>query len=353
MVVDLVLYLEVQALEPIAVRGSYGVGGFYRSPNYIPSSTLAGSLINEYYQSGSQRGDPEIWVSHAFPGPPPELGKPPALSPRTLSLKPNGELASVALTFAEAIRDGPGVLSQIQGHNPKVSGSFILHDCSRVAAPKKSTEIHVALDYERRTHAIATTQGGETGLLFTQEVILPFKEGERTVHGQRFHALAFLNEPMYDFLKEGIEVRVGSMRSKGYGLVRVAPKKVNSQVEVVDIDQYRNIRSREISRWVEEEWLVADVLNQVRPQFLHGLGRVVFKKVTILDAKFWYMGNFHLYRGIYGPGSVFVLENPVRGGSMSVNQLVRKETTPPQDPVDMIHGMDMLFFDNPAHFNCR
>ena len=370
---DHVAYLEIQLLEPLAVRGSYGRGNFYRVPSYIPSSTLTGAILNKFYLSGRGRANEvHMWSSHAFPGDPPELGNPPALPLATLSTyreasgSSSQAVVSVALFLAKAMREGPDILKEIEELDPKVGEKFAKVvredrgvDVSTVSPPLKEFETHVTLDYRHRTHAImeggSDSEKGAKGLLFSQEVILPFgREGpESEEECARFHALAFLSSDLLDFIDEGIELRLGSMRSKGYGLAWLT---VNKKRRVA-IDEYRRQREQHLSNMVEEDWLTVDVLGFARPGLLTkaSLGNPTYSKVELVDVKFWYKqpgqkGQFHLYRNVLSPRSVLVFENPLKSGSLQPSKLVDIETTPPSNQFDALHGLDMVFFDNPVHF---
>jgi len=339
-----VSYLEIRTLEPLAVRGTYGRGGFYRSHLYIPSSTLAGAMVSEFYRGrGSAGGCMEYlaWVSHGFPGEPPRLGQPPALPLTTLSRK-DGGFVSVAIPMAEAMLKGPSALEPIRHLDPKVGEAYVRPNdkrglSSEMKPPSKVTEVHVALDYGKRTHSMGSSQEGEAeaGALFTQEVIEA---------GRPFHALAFLREELLDLLRNGMELRLGSMRSKGYGLCTIKVR------EEMSLNDYIEKRTQMLEKRREERWLIADVVSYLRMRKLC-LGDPVYQKVPLLDVKFWMNGEFHLYRGLAGPGGVLVFKNPMTSGSISARDLAEMEVRHPSDPIDTLHGLDMVFFDNPLHFS--
>jgi len=341
-------YLEIRTLEPLTVRGTYGTGGFYGAHFYIPSSTLAGALVSEFYREkgSAKRGIEEhlIWTSHGFPGEPSKLGQPPALPLSTLSRR-DDKLVSVAIPMAEAMLKGPSALDPIKDLDPKVGEVYVrcsdeTGSPSEEKLPHKIIEVHVALDYGRRTHAMEeTSQKGEakSGTPFTQEVIEA---------GKVFHSLTFLSNELLDFLRNGVELKLGSMRSKGYGLCMVRVR------EELSLDEYIEKRSNMLEDRKKEQWLVVDVLSYLRMRRLAGLGNPVYQKTRPMDVKFWIEGRFHLYRRVAGPGSVLVFKNPMASGSISASDLAKMEVDPPQDPLDTLHGLDMVFFDNPLHFSC-
>ncbi|WP_125742086.1 RAMP superfamily CRISPR-associated protein [Candidatus Korarchaeum cryptofilum] len=329
---DRVAILSVEAMEPLAIRDKYSKGAHYFSPSYIPSSTLSGAIASAFFRkrgSGGNIEDLNLWMSHAFPSDKPfELCGPPPLPLSTLARREDGSYISVALLFANAIERGPHLLDKMGKLDKKV-GEVFISPSGIFRPPRKEVFTQVTLSYDSRTHFYVEVGGEKYGLLFTQEVIRP---------GSKFHSLAFLDDPLYEELKGGAEVRVGAFKRKGFGLVEI---KLESSM---DFNGYRNERMRRLS---DHEFLTVDVVTfSSKDRFLE-LGSPLYEKLKVSNFKAWLDGKFYIYRGVIGPGSVLVYPR----GDLDPERIIQIELTPPPDVLRRFHGLDMIFFDNPIHFS--
>ena len=330
---DWVDVLCLEAIEPLIIRDKYSKGAHYSSPPYVPSSTLSGAIASDFFRRRGVNGrieDLNMWISHAFPSDRPfKLCGSPPLPLTTLSRKEDDTYLSLALLFAKAMKEGPSLLDKMKGLNKKV-GTIFINQEERFEPPSKEIITQVALSYERRTHTSIEDRGEKYGLLFTQEVIRP---------GSKFHALAFLDSSLHEELKKEIEVRIGAFTKKGFGLTRV---KVD---ESMSFDEYRKGRLKVLKS--EHEFLTVDIITFSSREKLLELGNPIYEKIRISDFKTWFNGKFYIYKKMMGPGSVLVYPR----GNLDPERIIQIELTPPQSALRRFHGLDMVFFDNPFHFD--
>ena len=337
----------VEALEPIVITGKYGRGAFYRALDYIPSSTLSGAIV---FKLRSSEKLPEnlselkesltrntIWLSNAYPiVDEVSLGifDPLPLPLTTLALK-DGRYVSSALIAAEVKKKRDlDVVKVLYELNPKVGRVFayVEGNCVKIVSPyPKKVYTRVCLDLKTRTVFMSERN---TGLLYTIEYV------DVEEKPPRFIFRGVVDGEVLDFLKGGLELKVGSRRAQGYGLIRLSIR------ESMELDKYLRERSLIIGKTLANGYLTVDVVTYLRNErSLEKLGRILYQRVRRDHVKKWLLNAFILYRNVVYPGGVYVLEPNV--GS---DELARLEVKPPDDPIVRLHGLDMLFFNNPIHF---
>jgi len=341
---ELIVFLGcLETLEPVVIRGRYNRGGFYRSLPYIPSSTISGALVSHFFQGKGRSGNIYknlaqrcVWLSHAYPWEK-DLGieDPLPLPLKTLAKKrgEKDEYASIAVVSARIIDEmlvGDEAVDRIRGLDPKVGTLFF-----STRGFQKSYTIeaytHVSIGFRSRTHEVIRRGEEEMGFLYTTESIPP---------GSRFVLKGFVDEEVYSMIKNGVKVKVGSCRNKGYGEVRI------EVLEEMDLDDYRELRKNFLTKYAEYRYVVLDVATWAFPQYLEeSLGSPIYERSRKGYFKVWLNGKFHIYRSVAMPGSVLVYRN-----GKSVDYYVKMETTPPDDPILRLHGLNMVFFNNPFHF---
>jgi hypothetical protein len=330
---DWVDVLSLETIEPITIRDKYSRGAHYFSPPYIPSSTISGAIASFFFRRRNLNGkieDLNMWMSHAFPSDRPfELCEPPPLPLATLSREKNGNYLSLALIFARAMKGELQLIDKTKDLSKKVGTVFINNEGS-FKPPKKEIITQVTLGYDRRTHYVVEDRGEKYGLLFTQEIIRP---------GSKFHAIAFLDSSLHEELKEGVRIKIGAFTNKGFGLTEVKVEKSMS------FDDYRTGRMRKLES--KHEFVTVDVVTFSSRNKLLEIGNPIYEKVRISDFKAWLNGKFYIYRKMIGPGSVLVYPRD----NFDPERIVQIELTPPSDALKRFHGIDMIFFDNPFHFD--
>jgi len=342
----LVVFLgSLITLEPVVIRGRYNRGGFYRSLPYIPSSTISGALVSHFFQETDKGGDMYenlaqrcVWLSHAYPWDK-DLGMedPLPLPLRTLAKKRGKEeYVSTAVAAARIIDEtlvGDETVDKIRELDPKVGTVFFsTRDFQRSYTLEAYT--HVSIDFRSRSHGVIRRGEEEMGLLYTTESIPT---------GSRFVFKGFVDEEIYDMIKNGVKVRVGSYRNKGYGEVKI------EVLEEMNLDDYRELRRNSLAAHADDRYMVLDVVTWAFPQYLEeNLGPPIYERSRRGCFKVWLNGKFHIYKGVAMSGSVFMYRN-----KKSVDDYVRIETTPPDDPISRLHGLNMVFFNNPVHFVWR
>lgn len=377
-----VAVLEVVPYEPIILRGSYGRGGHYTSPLHIPAPSLTGALLHRLYSRGEDVRRAVLWASHAYPDSKEfELGSPPPLPLRTLSRAPDGRLVSVALKMAEALKEGGTErLAELDSLDKKVGTVYVRADGSEATLPEREVSTHVTLDFEKRTHLLMGGEGESAGLMYTQEILLPsilvkgspVNSSNKDEDGLlKYYSLAFLDDDLASELEGGVEVRIGAGRNKGFGLSQVKATSIEG------IEEYRRNRLDKLRGLCSKGFLTVDVLSMARPSFIRRLGRPVYVNAKPGSYKAWIGpdGVFRTYKGMIMQGSVYVFEfdcsqdqgagissfreaggeegrSEAPAGRISINleDIVEMETTPPEDWLERIHGLDMVFFGNPFHY---
>ena len=344
---ELVVFLgRLETLEPVVIRDRYNRGGFYRSLPYIPSSTISGALLSRFFQERDGGGDIYenlaqrcVWLSHAYPWEN-DLSMEDTLPlPLKTLAKKKGEkdgYVSTAITAARMIDEtlvGDEAVNRIRDLDRKVDTVFF-----STKGPQKPYTLeaytHVSIDFRSRTHGVIRRGEEEMGLLYTTESIPP---------GSRFVLKGFVDREVYDMIKNGVKVKVGSYRNKGYGEVKI------EVLEKMDLDDYKELRKNSLAKRAEDKYVILDVVTGIFPQYLEeNLGSPIYERSRKGSFKVWLNGKFHIYKGVIMSGSVFVYRN-----EKSVDDYVKMETTPPDDPISRLHGLNMVFFNNPVHFVWR
>ena len=210
----------VEGIEPIAIMGKYGRGAFYRTLDYIPSSTISGAIISALRSKERQPQSLSelrkelmrntLWISHAYPiGNEKRLSvfNPPPLPLTTLAMK-DGKYVSISLMAAKLSKTGNlDIVEALYQLDSKVGRVFayVLNGCIKKAEPyPKKVCTRVCLDLKRRT-AFIGEEG--RGLLYTIEYI------DAGVKPPRFVFKGIVDEEVLDFIREGLELRIGSSQA--------------------------------------------------------------------------------------------------------------------------------------------
>lgn len=338
----IVILGRVKTLEPVVIRGRYNRGGFYRSLPYLPSSTFSGALISHYFQEkgGSDNiyenlAQRYVWFSHAYPWEENlDMGDPLPLPLRTLAKKrEEDKYVSTAVIAARIIAEmliGNEIVDKIRNLDPKVGTVFF--STGKLQKPYDlEAYTHVSINFHSRTHEVIRRREEKIGLLYTIESIPP---------GKNFILKGFIDEEVYDTIKKGIKIKVGSCRNKGYGEIEV------KVLKEMNLDEYIELRKDLIAKYMESKYVALDVVTWAFPQYLEeNLGLPVYERFRRGHFKVWLNGKFYIYRNMAMTGSVFLYKK-----EKTVDKYVEMETTPPDDPISRLHGLNMVFFNNPIHF---
>jgi len=329
----------VKLIEPTIITKKYWKGGFLESYDFIPSSTLTGGIIS-YINRNSPKPSNEkellkllkernirIWISHAFPyeGDKIDVLDPLPLPISTVAIAENTEYVSYALLIAKYHMGEKELIKRISRLNFKVPRGFFLIKNDRAVMFKVKdwyVYTHVALDHERRTAA--------EKLLYTIESLNS---------GNSFAFKGVLDEATLDEIKGGLEIRLGMKKSAGYGL---------SKVEICDympISKYIEKRAGQIGKFKEKIVTVDVVTYSYVDRILSLKMEMVFHKMYVSNEKAFVINKFNLYKNVIHPGSVFVFKR-----DKDPYDLAKIEVSLPSDPFEMIHGLNMLYFNNPFHF---
>ena len=350
---DMVVFLGmIKTLEPVIINDKYNRGGFFRSLPYIPSSTISGALISNYFRENKIEGDlyenitqRYVWLSHAFPWDEEKSVRLNIADPLPLPLttlarfrikedkeKKEEKYVSTAILAAEII--DKVLLKDYRIKNFKnldfKVGTLFLSNKGFQRPYILDVYTHVSLNFKSRVSKMVRNKE-KRGFLYTTENI-PI--------GKTFIFKGFVDKNIYDWMKKEAKIKIGSHRNKGYGEVEV------KVLEKMNIDKYREERRRSIEVYGEYKYTVLDVVTYASPQFLEDkLGSPIYQRSKRSCFKTWLNEEFYIYRNIVTTGSVFVYRN-----KKSVDEYVKLETTPPGNAISRLHGLNMIFFNNPIHF---
>jgi len=354
---------KLTLLEPLIVTSGYSTGGFYRSPDYVPSTSIAGAVLAHLIKGGLIQPDSGMYSkfvpTHAYPCDAQcfeelrrDTTKPLPLPLATLARKKeDGSIVSTALLLAGSIAScDVKAAERLRGLHKKVGRVFVYPCGSGVCYTRpygKKTVTHVPLAYETRSGAWAVP--GERGLIYSVEVIDVPEEGDPPT----FAFKAVYDESLSP-LGSGIEVKIGSHKKKGYGQALV------ELVAAEDADAYRRKRADALEKALGEAsgFLTVDAVTHVREGVLGQVGELVYAKVSKTTVKHWVTddftagtGHFRISHGANTPGSVWVYKIEESDGAelrSRIERLVGLELAqvgprPPDEVPAFVH------LGNPVH----
>ncbi len=296
---------HVKTLEPVVVSYLKGRGGYIKTLDYIPSTTLLGSIISYLASHGpeNQRISYEDFISiygevvftPAYPRRDilTKIEDPLPLPLRTIAKekKNSSKYISTALLWAKYFDTGnKRILDYLTSLEYKVESGFWYIENNKIVSysPDKTTYTHVALDYRTRTSL--------EGYLFTVEALSA---------GQILVFKACISSKLLDELQQHLPLRlkIGAMKSRGYGLVEI---KIDDSMPLED---YIESRLDHIKA-TDEGYITIDIISEASPQIiqvLSKLGKILYKKIMPEKTKRYYNITFHIIQTL-APGSTIVLK---------------------------------------------